>query len=228
VTWIKLDDQMPDHPKIAPRSDKAFRWIVRALSYANRFLTDGVLPAAFLDQVPASVRKELVTAAVWDRGPDGSTRIHNYKKFQPSRSKIERQRTVTWQRVRRFREREKETPKSRNAVTNAVTNVTPLVTVPPSRPGPSRTNTRRTPLTPLTRGAKAQDTTTTPISTRKASKDEKAAARKVRESWGECRHVPTCDKNAECLGRIVMDRRIDERRGMQTALARVSGHKSKG
>jgi hypothetical protein len=39
MTWIKLDDQAVDHPKIASLPDRAFRWWVRGLSYASRFLT---------------------------------------------------------------------------------------------------------------------------------------------------------------------------------------------
>ena len=59
MTWIKLDDNAVDHPKVAGLTDKAFRWWVRGMSYASRFLTDGVLPMVFWKQAPSQIRVEL-------------------------------------------------------------------------------------------------------------------------------------------------------------------------
>ena len=218
MTWIRIDDQMPDHPKIEPLSDAAFRWTIRALSYANRFLTNGVLPSAFLDRVPDDVRGELVTRGVWEQGRDGHTRIHDYLDYQPSKAEIQRQRKATRQRVARFREREKEPrpAQSRNAVTNAVTNAVSNGAPVPSRPTPprpSRGTKESPPIPPFAGGA------TPPISTRKLSKDERESAMKVRSSWRGCQHDPGCENYDQCIGRIGMDHRLAMRRGMQQELA---------
>ena len=189
MSWIKIDDQMVDHPKIAPLPDAAFRWVHKALSYAGRFLTNGVLPPAFLDQVPKAVRTELVTRRVWERAA-GSTRIHDYLKYQPSRAKVERERTNNRQRQEKFQEkfrREKVTGKvtreSRvnNAVSNGVTNSAP------TRPGPSPSIKRRTPLPPSGEGG---------LRIRREHRENAKAI--LRSRQGYCQHEPQCANEAQC------------------------------
>ena len=41
---ILLAHEMPDHPKIAPLSDAAFRLIVTAWAYCSRLETNGIIP----------------------------------------------------------------------------------------------------------------------------------------------------------------------------------------
>lgn len=91
MTWIKLDDKCPRHPKVAGLSDRAFRWWVQALCYASEFLTDGLLPASFLRTVPARVKDELLTSGLWFT-QDVEWRIHDYLTHQTGRAEIERER----------------------------------------------------------------------------------------------------------------------------------------
>jgi len=96
MAWIYLDDQMPDHPKVAGISDAAFRLHVSGICYSGRQLTDGLIEA---DEVPRLVRKfkraapsELVDAGLWlPVGVAGSTdlyEIHDYLDWNPSREKV--------------------------------------------------------------------------------------------------------------------------------------------
>lgn len=91
MSWIKLDDRCPRHPKVANLSDRAFRCWVEAMCYANEFLTDGLLPRGFISTVPAAARTELVKARLWVV-ESGETRIHGYLDHQTSRAYIEQER----------------------------------------------------------------------------------------------------------------------------------------
>jgi hypothetical protein len=44
VDWLKLSVDLPDHPKVAELSDRAFRALIASWCYAARFETDGYLP----------------------------------------------------------------------------------------------------------------------------------------------------------------------------------------
>ena len=85
MTWVKIDDRMPEHPKVAGLSDRAFRAHVEALCYCAGVLTDGRIPA-----VVAKGRKwtraaaELVAARLWETADDGWA-VHDYLKHQRSK-----------------------------------------------------------------------------------------------------------------------------------------------
>lgn len=102
MTWIKLDDKSPRHPKIAGLSDRAFRWWICGLCYASEFLTDGELPACFLATVPAKIHGELVVAGLW-RNDGDRVRIHDYLRHQTSRAAVEFDRTAGRERAARSR-----------------------------------------------------------------------------------------------------------------------------
>ena len=88
MTWIKLDDNAVDHPKVASLTDRAFRWWVRGLSYASRFLTDGLLPPVFWKQTPNQIRTELTDRCLWD-WDDPNFLIHDYLHHQSAREEVE-------------------------------------------------------------------------------------------------------------------------------------------
>lgn len=114
MTWVRLDDSMPEHPKMVALTDRAFRQHVSALCYCNRNLTDGAIPDTIAHRLVASGKRyagELVTAGIWDKTTDGY-QIHDYEDYQPSRASVLHERAKTAERVAKWR--------SRNAVTNAV------------------------------------------------------------------------------------------------------------
>jgi hypothetical protein len=91
MTWVKIDESMTEHPKVAQVSDRAFRLHVSALCYANRVLTDGHVPDRVATQlVPNGKRaaNELVDAGIWERH-NGGFEIHDYLEYQPSKAEVE-------------------------------------------------------------------------------------------------------------------------------------------
>lgn len=92
MTWIKLDDRSPRHPKVAGLSDKAFRVWVQGMCYASEFLTDGLLPVAFMRGVPSKIKTELVGSGLWRERGSAEVDIHDYLEHQSSRADIEKER----------------------------------------------------------------------------------------------------------------------------------------
>ena len=117
MTWIKLDDKTPRHPKIAGLSNLAFRWWVNALCFASEFLTDGVLPRVFSKRVPKQIRAELTSAGLWDF-VDPNLVIHGYLEHQQSREAVESER----RRQRDRRKGDRGTTDRRTPGTTAGTN----------------------------------------------------------------------------------------------------------
>ena len=115
MTWIKIDDSFPDHPKIIGLSAEAFRTHIRGLCYSGRFLTDGLVPASAVDSIgnPESIA-ELVDSCLWIRSQiEGGYWIHDYLDHQTSKSEVEEKREAVRQRVARYR------ASRSNAVSNA-------------------------------------------------------------------------------------------------------------
>lgn len=104
MTWIKLDDNAVDHPKVEILSDRAFRWWVKGLSYASRFLTDGLLPPVFWKKVPANDRKELTGNNLWD-WVDPNFMIHDYHHHQARKEDVEAEKQRNRENSRAYRER---------------------------------------------------------------------------------------------------------------------------
>jgi hypothetical protein len=117
MTWIKLDDKTPRHPKIAGLSNLGFRWWINALCFASEFLTDGVLPRVFYKRVPKQIRAELTDAGLWEF-VDPNLVIHDYLEHQQSRESVENER----RRQRDRRKSERGTPDRRTAGTTPGTN----------------------------------------------------------------------------------------------------------
>ena len=104
MPWIKLNDNAPQHPKVAALSDRAFRVWIQSLCYCAQFQTDGLLPSAFLASVTRRVYDELVDGELWIT--DGvAVTIHDYLKHQTSKAKITayRERNALRQAVHRGR-----------------------------------------------------------------------------------------------------------------------------
>jgi hypothetical protein len=116
MTWIKLDDKTPRHPKIGGLSDKAFRWWINSICYASEFLTDGVLSKVFWKRVPHGVRAELTKAKLWIFD-DPNLVIHDYLEHQQSRQSVENER----RRQRDRRNTDRGTADRRTAGTTAGT-----------------------------------------------------------------------------------------------------------
>lgn len=136
MPWVRLDDGFTEHPKILVLSDAAFRLHLHALCYSARALTDGHLSNAWLTggkgrSTPKAVA-QLVAVGVWREAPTGGYQIHDYLKYQPSRSEIEKSRAAAADRMKRAREVRANNSRTSREVRNEGVRSTP------SRPDPTR------------------------------------------------------------------------------------------
>lgn len=124
MTWVKIDDSFPDHPKIIGLSDRAFRLHIKGLCYCGMYLTNGFLPfasvSAMITEPEYKPSDELEASGLWRR-IEGGFVIHDYLEHQTSKSQVEEKREAVRARVKKYR----------NAKSNAVTNA--FVTTPEDR-----------------------------------------------------------------------------------------------
>lgn len=109
MEWLKLNVDLPDHPKVASLSDKAFRALIGAWCYAARFETDGHLPAASARPVGMTARatRELETAGLIHANGDGWV-IHDWSEHQLDAETVRRRRESARRRQERRRKQDKE------------------------------------------------------------------------------------------------------------------------
>lgn len=157
MPWVKLDDHIDEHPKIARVGPIGFALQVAALAYCNRTLTDGFVPYGVAERllsfhvvendgkrwtmartsghVGDDIDSEwvialLLEAGMWDDAP-GGYQIHDYEKYQPLKEAVEAERAKTAERVQRHRNARSN--ERRNVVTNP-SETPPPVPVPDSVP----------------------------------------------------------------------------------------------
>lgn len=126
MTWVKLDDQFPDHPKALACTAEAMWLHICGLCWCARHLTDGRIPRNAVPRLavvkkPYDCAAELVAAGIWLE-VDGGFEVHDYLKFQPSKSQVESQRQS-----QRDRQRDSRARRGVSAST-------------PTRPDPTRTD----------------------------------------------------------------------------------------
>lgn len=93
MPWIRFEDNFPEHPKVLALSDAAFRLHVRAIGYASRYLTDGLISMTVLGAISKGrpglrCSEELVKVGLWERADDGFC-VHDYLCYQPSKAEVE-------------------------------------------------------------------------------------------------------------------------------------------
>lgn len=89
-TYIRVHDGMPDHPKVLPLSDKAFRLLVETWAWCSHHLTDGLVTAAVWSKrsTPAA-RKQLIAAGLAEVLDNGDIQMHDYLEHQRSAADVE-------------------------------------------------------------------------------------------------------------------------------------------
>ena len=112
MTWVKLDDGFPNNPKIVGLSDHSFRLYVSALCYSGKYLTDGFIPQAVVDQLGNP--DELLDNGLWEETL-GGIYVNNYTEYQTPKAEVEKKREANRNRVMRYREKG-------NGVSNGVSN----------------------------------------------------------------------------------------------------------
>lgn len=117
MTWVRLDDSVVSHPKVARAGVEAFALWVGGLAYANRHATDGHLPEHVLGMLyPAAgwsaatcarLARRLVEVGLWHPDERGGWCIHGYDEYQEEalRASVEVRRAAARERKRRSREK---------------------------------------------------------------------------------------------------------------------------
>lgn len=88
-SYITVHDGMPEHPKIKPLSDKAFRTLHEVWSWCSRNRTDGdIVPAMWKTFGTPRARAELIEVGLIEQTLEGFY-AHDYLKHQRSKAEIE-------------------------------------------------------------------------------------------------------------------------------------------
>jgi len=135
MVWFKVDDGFYSHPKVLSIEPGALGLWVVAGSWSAAHLTEGVVPDHVLPRLldgAAELAPALVAAGLWTRIRNGY-KFHDWLDQNPSKEDVNRERTATAERQKRWREAQ------RNGVSNAVTDaVTRRVTNGVSNAAPTR------------------------------------------------------------------------------------------
>jgi hypothetical protein len=116
VTWVKLDDQFPHHPRVVQAGDMAAWLYVSGLCYAGQFLTDGVIPKGQLRRLtnlhkPEKEAGKLVEAGLW-HDKDDHYEIHDYHQWNPPAAKVKAKREADRVRKESARNPDRQTEES--------------------------------------------------------------------------------------------------------------------
>lgn len=86
MTWVRLDDNVPHHPKLKRAgAEAAWLWLA-GIAWCNRFATDGHIPTECVGDLypnywsPRKLKRlsaRLVECSLWEIVPDGY-QIHDY------------------------------------------------------------------------------------------------------------------------------------------------------
>lgn len=93
MSWVKLANSFPSHPKVLTAGPHAAWLFVCSLCYASEHLTDGRIPRSALPTLAPGVRSanalvsRLVSVGLWEVETDG-WRIHDYQEWQRSSDEI--------------------------------------------------------------------------------------------------------------------------------------------
>lgn len=109
MTWAKLDDQMPDHPKVVEAGPLASWLNICGICYCSRYLTDGFIPAGQIRRLAdvdnaLALAQRLVEVGMWEVA-EGGYRVHDYLTYNPSAESVRRERAKTAERQANFRGR---------------------------------------------------------------------------------------------------------------------------
>jgi hypothetical protein len=142
VTWVRIDDHFPDHPKLQKVSDAAGWMFVCGLCYCARLRTDGQIAAGKVKTLTRAHRSgvlagELVDAGLWESNDDGFV-VHDYLVYQPSAEDLEarRSRATVRKRSQRMSQRDNGGDNARDtSETEGGTGTGPLTGAPLTRVG---------------------------------------------------------------------------------------------
>jgi len=135
MTWVRIDDGFPGHPKVLKAGGDAAWLHVCALAYCNHYLTDGFIPTAMLSRLsdrkrPTALAARLVEVGLWEEAQTG-WQIHDFLEYQSSKASVEAERLKARERMANAR------ASSPNVRANNTTNK-PRSSDSPSQPSPAQ------------------------------------------------------------------------------------------
>jgi hypothetical protein len=148
LTWIKIDDRAPEHPKLVAAGPVGLALWLSGLAYCNRNETDGIIQAGVARRLidtadghaathlePQAVIDRVVEAGLWHKLDSGDYSVHDYLEYQPSREQLESKRQAK-QRAGRSggKAKRKQTPSAATAEPKPVP--VPVPVPVPGDPGP--------------------------------------------------------------------------------------------
>lgn len=117
MTWVKIEDSLPDHERAIRAGDRAMWLWVAGLCWCSRHLSDGKIPREVVPRLTGApdalkLASVLVEVGLW-RETKAAFVVRNYGRFQRTRDEVDAERAATRKRVAKHREK-----RSGNAVTN--------------------------------------------------------------------------------------------------------------
>jgi hypothetical protein len=161
MSWIKVDDQFADHPKVIAAGPLAAWLYVCGLTYAGRYLTDGFIPAGQVRKLAdidnaTELAERLVSVNLWET-IDGGYHIHDYLVYNPSGEQVRTERRenakhqADWRAAHRGKKGRYEgdtdagsNDGSNDGTTGLTTVVNTTAPSPSPSPSPSRTPSEET------------------------------------------------------------------------------------
>lgn len=194
MTWVKLDDNFVDHPKVTKLSDGAFRMHLAGISHASRNLTDGRLDRHIPRRLTSSRRpgqlvRELVESGLWDETENGYE-IHDYLDFQPSRAEVIERRQRDAERKRRARSSTPESERTSERTSEGSHSGSPRA---PSRPVPKHSVSSS--IEPQGSPAVDDDDRIEPLALRLGRADHEAANADGIAIRNPAKHLAACIEN---------------------------------
>lgn len=103
MAWIRIDDQIADHPKFLKAGAVASWLWVSCLAYCQRYLTDGFIPEQILPRLGTvrnakALAERLVEVRLLER-VEGGYRVHDYLEYNSSAQEVKSDRE--WDRTRK-------------------------------------------------------------------------------------------------------------------------------
>lgn len=87
--FIRVHENMPEHPKVEPLTDKAFRLLIETWCWSKRAKTDGHVHAkVWTKRGTAKTRTELLAAGLVEDDLTGGVIVHDYDKWQMTSDEI--------------------------------------------------------------------------------------------------------------------------------------------
>ena len=107
MTWVRIDDNIVDHPKMVEVGHRGLALFVASLCYASKHLTDGFIPKSAVPGLLPDLRAPktadaLVRVGLWDR-VDSGYQVHDYLEYQPSAEDVRAKREKSTRRQSLFR-----------------------------------------------------------------------------------------------------------------------------